>query len=122
MSEEKTKKMQVELPLTKNSHGSEVLKIQQWLNDLNDYYLFNKKERIKENSYFDDPTIRMIKAFQKFVDLPKSGLYESKTHDLVKGKFFNMLENLKKMLELKRQEQVMGASRKCQVVKDKRAQ
>ena len=112
MSEEKTKKMQVELPLTKSSRGSEVLKIQQWLNDLNDYYLFNKKERIKENSYFDDPTIRMIKAFQKFVDLPKSGLYESKTHDLVKGKFFNMLENLKKMLELKRQEQVRGTSRK----------
>ena len=105
-------KMPVVLPLTRHMRGTEVLKIQQWLNDLNDYYLFNKKDRIKENSYYDDPTIRMIKAFQKFVGLPNSGLYEFRTHDLVEWKFFNMLDNMTKAMERKRQEQIMGAARK----------
>jgi peptidoglycan hydrolase-like protein with peptidoglycan-binding domain len=90
----KPDKMPIILPLYRNMQGPEVKKLQMWLNDLNDYYQFNPKERLNESGFFGDQTIRMVKAFQKFWDLPPSGMYDARTHDILEYKFWNMNNNL----------------------------
>lgn len=103
-------KMPIVLPLTRHMRGLEVEKMQMWLNDLNEYYQFSKTDKeIRERGYYGDQTIRVIKAFQKFCNLPPSGMYEAKTHDLVEWKFMNMNRNLAKRMERARIDAVMGS-------------
>jgi peptidoglycan hydrolase-like protein with peptidoglycan-binding domain len=102
-------KMPISLPLTRHMRGLEIEKMQMWLNDLNDYYQFNKKDKaIKESGYYSDQTIRMIKEFQKFCNLPPSGMYEAKTHEMVEWKFMNMNVTIVKIAERARIEAIMG--------------
>jgi len=102
-------KMPIALPLTRHMRGLEVEKMQMWLNDLNDYYQFNKQEKaLKIDKFYGDATIRMIKAFQKFCDLPPSGMYEARTHEMVEWKFMNMNVNMVKVAERARIESIMG--------------
>ena len=102
-------KMPISLPLTRHMRGLEVEKMQMWLNDLNEYYQFNKQEKaIKEYGFYGDQTIRMIKAFQKFWNLPNSGMYEAKTHDLVEWKFMNMNVNMVNAAERARVDAIMS--------------
>jgi peptidoglycan hydrolase-like protein with peptidoglycan-binding domain len=91
--------MPIVLPVTRHMQGLEVQKMQMWLNELNDYYQFNPKQRIPESAFYGDLTIRMVKAFQKFCNLPPSGMYEFKTHEMVEWKYMNMNQNIEKEME-----------------------
>ena len=107
-------KMNILLPLFRNMQGLEVKKLQMWLNDVNEYYQFSK-EKLKETGFFGDQTIRMVKAFQKFVILPPSGMYEARTHELMEWKFMNMDQNMHKLqlraAEMAKANSIMGDSR-----------
>lgn len=111
----KPEKMNILLPLFRNMQGPEVVKLQMWLNDVNEFYKFSS-EKLKETGFFGDQTIRMVKAFQKFVVLPPSGMYEARTHDLMEWKFMNMDENIRKIqlrtAEAASTNAIMGESRK----------
>src|ERR1051326_1412671 len=92
-------KKQIHLPVVRHMNGLEVQKVQMWLNELNDYYQFNPKEKLPETAFFGDMTIRMVKAFQKFCNLAPSGMYEEKTHEMVEWKYWNMLDNINKQIK-----------------------
>lgn len=90
-------KMPLTVPLFRGMNMPDVRKLQMWLNDLNEYYKFNKlKKSIPETGYFGDQTIQMVREFQKFWDLPPSGMWDSKSHDIMEWKFMNMDQNLYK--------------------------
>ena len=91
--------MPIALPVTRHMNGLEVRKMQMWLNELNDYYQFNPKQRIPETGFYGDQTIRMVKAFQKFCNLAPSGMYEFKTHEMVEWKYMNMNQNINQEME-----------------------
>ncbi len=109
-------KMPIALPFFRGMNGTEVKKLQMWLNEVNEIYGFNKiNKTIPETGFFGDKTIQMLKEFQKFVILPPSGMYETKTHGLMEWKYQNMDEVMatliKRRVERERQAAVMGDSR-----------
>lgn len=83
------------LPYTKSLflglRGEEVSRLQEWLNDLNNFYRFYNKI-ITENGYFGFSTLNCVRAFQRFYELDPSGVYNAATHDMVEWKYFNMKE------------------------------
>lgn len=97
-------KMPIQLPLFRGMNTPDVRKFQMWLNDLNEYYGFNKiVKKIPETGYFGDQTIQMVKEFQKFWGLPPSGMWDARSHDIMEWKFMNMTQNL--AIRVQRQQQ-----------------
>ncbi len=74
--------------------GDEVKRMQEWLNELNDDFKFSPKE-LPETGYFGFDTVHFIRDFQKFFALPPTGVYDTKTHDIVEWKFFNLMERIR---------------------------
>lgn len=104
-------------PLFRGMQGPDVKQLQVNLNTLNIYYLFHKNPNGVEielpiTGFFGDETIRMLKAFQKFCDLPPSGMYEFRTHDLLEWKNYNRLDNTNKAWNRIQQQQVQEARAK----------
>lgn len=86
------------MPYTKSLflglYGEEIRQLQEWLNELNDFYRFSKK-LIKETGYFGFDTLKQVRAFQTFCHMTPTGAYDRNTHTQVEGKWFNMLEYIR---------------------------
>jgi hypothetical protein len=81
-------------PLCLGMNGQEVERLQDWLNEMNDYYSFcNDPKQVKLSGIFGDYTLKMVMAFQGFWDYMQTGIYDLQTHDLMEWKFYNYFTN-----------------------------
>ena len=85
-------------PFSKALHfgmnNDEVERLQDWLNEMNDYYSFcQDPKRLALSGIFGDYTLKMVMAFQGFWDYTQTGIYDMQTHDLMEWKFYNYQTN-----------------------------
>jgi hypothetical protein len=90
----------MKMPFSKTLHyglrGAEVERLQDWLNEMNEYYNFCKSVKsVKLSGFFDFDTVIMVVAFQGFWGYHQNGIYDLQTHDLMEWKFYNYMTNTK---------------------------
>ncbi len=108
----KPEKMPFTKTLMRGMQGPEVSQLQMWLNEMNDYYQFNKIQKtLPETGFYGDQTVRMIMAFQAFWSYSPTGVYDAKTHDLMEWKYYNYISNNQIAMQRARQNAIMGNSR-----------
>ena len=96
-------------PLFRGMKGDDVKALQRNLNTMNDWYEFYQGTKglpdvVYETGIFDDATIRLLKEFQKFCNLPPSGLYDFNTHDMLQWKHWNCKDAMAKITARNQQE------------------
>lgn len=91
-------KMPFKSELFRGMKGPEVGELQMWLDEMNQEYKyltkFLKIETLKRTNYFGDDTARFVSCFQRFCDLPQTGVYDAKTHQMMEIKYWNYMRNM----------------------------
>lgn len=80
--------------LYKGMKGREVEVLQDWLDNLNDYYQFCKGKSLNPTGYFGQDTKYFVTLFQIFVELyPADGIYDYRTHNMLQWRYYNMMQS-----------------------------
>jgi len=79
--------------------GREVEVLQDWLNELNEYYNFHPGFHINATGKYGLFTKTFVMKFQRFVGLEANGVFCYRTYDLMQWRFYNMIQSMNKAIK-----------------------